>query len=136
MLSLLPVLWIRIILIGIGSGKSRYRSWSDLKSKKIPTFFLQSKIWYSKLFLLTKWFIFKNNIIFLYFLSFFLLPGSIPDPFSHFTIRIRIQPYDSDQTGSGSATLSSFLVYDTIPELGLVHPFTNIETPKTKENFL
>ena len=39
-----------------------------------------------------------SSIIFLYFWSVFLLPGSVPDPFSQFTIpiRIRIRPNDPD----------------------------------------
>ena len=68
------------------------------------------------IFLLFKSFLFIYNqkrdlflTIFLYFWSFFSLPGSVPDPFSHFTIRNRdpfkvhfhISRYGSGIGGSG-----------------------------------
>ena len=94
----------------------------DLDPKKIPTFFLKSRIWYSKLWFFVvvisflfiyidqkKWFIVKNNIIFLFFWSFFSLPGSIPDPFSQFTIWILHLPNDSAPTESGSTTLENWI---------------------------
>ena len=50
--------------------------------------------------------IFKNFNIILWSIFFSLrLPGSVTDTFSHFTIRIRIRPKDTDPTGSGSTTL-------------------------------
>jgi len=76
-------------------------------------FFLQLKIWKSKLCFLLMLFIsllyiyniYKYKDIYIILLYFWLFFLRYPDPFSHFTIRSRIRLNDTDPTGSGSTKL-------------------------------
>ena len=127
--------WIRI-----GEKLIRIRLWIRLKIEENSNFVssIKNMILKTKIFLLfisllfiyilTKKIDFLNNIIFLYFWWFVFdtRPGSVPDPFSHLTIRIwiqiqfrpnytdiRIQIRSNymDPTGSESTKLWTMIIY-------------------------